>query len=199
MNWGDFWDWLGIYYTNGEHGAIFWQNGDPYSLIKIVNCDVTDDDSTNDLMTEFFMDNSKQQIEGLVRIYSIVETELMEAMHNKIQLQIQQGGEDWITIGKNVLDLEVGDKIGMWLMEKAAYVGLNHPDLTKREMLYRVANAAYNISTWTGDGMGDLKESNYGFREDGSAFIFDFRFDARHKDYTVKDYENYLNAVIAEK
>jgi len=49
--------------------------------------------------------------------------------------------------------------------------------LSKEEMIDRVASAAYNIGTQTGMILSDLKPQNYGFREDGSAAIFDFNLE----------------------
>jgi hypothetical protein len=78
---------------------------------------------------------------------------------------------------RNVLDLDEGDEILMVRMEKLPYLGLTHPDLSKEEMIKRVAEAAYNISIQTGMYLDDLKPANFGFRKDGSAAIFDFNLE----------------------
>ena len=84
--------------------------------------------------------------------------------------------------------------MGMWVMEKAAYIGLTNPRMTKREMIKRVAQAAYNVGRETDYGISDLKESNYGFREDGSAFIFDFNYeDQRH---SLEEYEENVSNLL---
>jgi hypothetical protein len=44
-------------------------------------------------------------------------------------------------------------------------------------MIDRVASAAYNVGNQTGIILTDLKPANYGFREDGSAVIFDFNIE----------------------
>ena len=82
-------------------------------------------------------------------------------------------------------------------MEKAAYLGLTHPDLTKDEMINRVAQAAYNIAIQTGYEVGDLRDPNYGFRQDGSAFIFDFNLlSTSHpliEPLSLEDYKDKVN------
>ena len=177
VSWGDFWDWLGIYYTHGEHGVIFWNQGDSEGLIKIVNCDVTDDDGQNEMMTDFLLEQSlrEPQLNGLVRIDSILKTELVEGFRNQLRVKTEQGGEGWNDINSRILDLECGDEIGIWLMERVPYIGLTHPNMGKKEMMRKVARAATDISTATGWLLHDLRPPNYGFRKDGSAVIFDFK------------------------
>ena len=87
--------------------------------------------------------------------------------------KIAQGCENPLS-KLQILDMEEGNEMCMWLMEQTDYVGLTHPDLSREEMIKRVAEAAYNISIQTGMYLSDLKGSNYGFRKDGSAVIFDF-------------------------
>ena len=45
-------------------------------------------------------------------------------------------------------------------------------------MIDRVAEAAYSIGSQTGMILTDLKPANYGFRNDGSAAIFDFNLES---------------------
>ena len=80
-------------------------------------------------------------------------------------------------------------------MEMLPYVGLTHPDLTKEEMMKRVASAAENITIKTGEVIYDLVQDNYGFREDGMAAFFDFNinapettFNKRREDESLWDY-----------
>jgi hypothetical protein len=193
-SWADFFQWFGEFYTMGEYGVIYADKRSPYRLIKVINCDITDGEGNED-QAEFFEINWKMDIEGLVKIHSFTRCQARSGIINPLLGKVATTNQDIVPV-KKVLDLDFDDELAMWVMEKADYIGLTHPDLTQKEMLYRVANAAYNISTWTGEGMGDLKESNYGFRNDGSAFIFDFTLEARHKDYTITDYENYLSAII---
>ena len=48
-------------------------------------------------------------------------------------------------------------------------------------MIDRVASAAQNITERTGELISDLRPPNYGFRQDGTAFIFDFNVGAHTK------------------
>jgi len=99
----------------------------------------------------------------------------------------------------NVLDMEIGDEMGMWVMEKAAYIGLTHPLMTRNEMILKVAEACMDVwentkydDLWLGGGyvLGDLKDLNFGFREDGSAFIFDFNIGVcpKGQEWLIEDF-----------
>jgi hypothetical protein len=128
-------------------------------------------------MAELFLENRKRKIEGLIDIqYLYVGT--CDGMFAQLLIKISDA-TDPITFQKarNVLDLDEGDEILMMRMEKLSYIGLTHPNLSKEEMIDRVASAAYNIGTQTGMILSDLKPQNYGFREDGSAAIFDFNLE----------------------
>ena len=172
VTWADFWDWLGIYHSHGEHGVIYYAQGYPQFLIKVVNCDITDDDGMNDKITDFFMDNADKNIQGLPAIISIVRCNAQNGINNQLKMKTQEGGASWLEVGQ-VLDLEAGDEVGMWMMEKVPYIGLTHPNLSKNEMIVRVAKAAKEIQYATEMVLKDLRPPNYGFREDGSAVIFD--------------------------
>jgi len=174
-SWGDFFYWLDEYYAHGEYGVIYTNKRTPYELIKVINCDITDGDSNYD-QTEFFEENWKKNIEGLVKIYSFARCEAKSGIMNQLSDCIAKAGTNYQQV-ISVLDLDVGDELAMWTMEKAAYVGLTHPDLTRDEMIERVAHAAYNVQTRTGYAITDLKPQNYGFRNDGSAIIFDFNLE----------------------
>ena len=91
-----------------------------------------------------------------------------------------------------ILDMDTGDEMAMWVMEKVAFVGLSHPDLSREEMIDRVASAAYNIGTRTGYVLTDLKPQNYGFRNDGSAIIFDFNPDMMADSVQLADYKKMI-------
>jgi hypothetical protein len=128
-----------------------------------VNTDITDGDSNYD-QAEFFEDNWKRNIEGLVKVYSYTSCEAKSGIMNPLVGNVVRATSEDAQEILRVLDMDVGDNLAMWVME----------NLTREEMIERVAQAAFNIGTRTGYGIGDLKERNYGFREDGSALIFDF-------------------------
>jgi hypothetical protein len=172
-NWSAFVNWMGMFYEAGEYGVIYTDKRTPYQLIKVVNTDITDGDSNYD-QAEFFEDNWKRNIEGLVKVYSYTSCEAKSGIMNPLVGNVVRATSEDAQEILRVLDMDVGDNLAMWVMEKANYVGLTHPNLTREEMIERVAQAAFNIGTRTGYGIGDLKERNYGFREDGSALIFDF-------------------------
>ena len=172
-NWGAFVNWMGMFYEAGEYGVIYTDKRTPYQLIKVVNTDITDGDANYD-QAEFFEDNWKRNIEGLVKVYSYTSCEAKSGIMNPLVGNVVRATSEDAQEILRVLDMDVGDNLAMWVMEKANYVGLTHPNLTREEMIERVAQAAFNIGTRTGYGIGDLKERNYGFREDGSALIFDF-------------------------
>ena len=175
-NWGYFRYLLDLYYAMGEHAVMYTDNRSPYHIIKVANCDITDGES-NYQMAEFFLENRNRKIEGLIDIqYLYVGT--CDGMFAQLLIKISDA-TDSITFQKarNVLDLDEGDEILMMRMELLPYLGLTHPDLSKQEMIDRVASAAYNIGTQTGMILSDLKPQNYGFREDGSAAIFDFNLE----------------------
>ena len=196
-SWGAFTHWIDLYYSNGEHGIIYEDSRSPYQLIKVINIDVTDTDE-NWKQAEFFEEHWQDTIEGLVKINSFTTAPVVSGITNTLKMQVRKASPQEALNILSILDMDNGDTLAMWSMEKAAYIGLQYPKLTKKEMIYRVAKAAYNITAWTGHGIGDLKENNFGFRRDGSAFIFDFILDESHKNYSIKDYENYLNVVVAE-
>ncbi len=184
-SWADFFQWLGEFYTLGEYGVIYADNRSPYRLIKVINCDITDGESNAD-QAEFFEENWKRDIEGLVKIYSFTRCQARSGIINPLLGKVATTNQDSVPV-KKVLDLDFDDDLAMWVMEKADYVGLNHPNLSKKQMINRVAHAAYNVGTRTGYGIGDLKPANYGFRQDGSAFIFDFNYE--DEMYSLEEYK----------
>lgn len=201
-NWNDFWDWLGIYHSHGEHGVIYQAQGFTEYLIKVVNCDITDDDGMNDKITDFFMETSTMSISGLPKIISIIRCESVEGVNNQLRVKAEEGGASWMDIGSQVLDLENGDELGIWMMERVPYIGLTHPRLTRQEMIRRVARAATEITMRTQVILKDLRPPNYGFRNDGSAVIFDPHvFDSpldfttiySDRDYQIAETSRYMN------
>jgi len=172
---GDFLFFIGQYMDKGEYAVIFADTRSPYNLIKVVNLDLTDGDS-NWEQTEFLEENWQKDIEGLVKVYAFTKFQVTKSLMRVIQKKVADSIRNTNPI-MQILDMEEGDEMSMWLMEKAAYVGLTHPDLSKGEMIDRVASAAYNISKETGYKITDLKPQNYGFRNDGSAIIFDFNLE----------------------
>ena len=189
---GDFLNYIGEFYNMGEYGIIYSTKWWPERLVKVVNCDITDGES-NIEQTDFYEQFWEKGIRGLPIITAFCRTKLTKPLKTRLEQGVVGSGADYQE-AMNVLDMEVGDDMGMWVMEKAAYIGLTHPRMTKREMIKRVAQAAYNVGRETDYGISDLKESNYGFREDGSAFIFDFNYeDQRH---SLEEYEEKLSKTV---
>ena len=177
INWGYFRAHIDLFYDMGEYGVIYTDKRSPYHVLKMANCDVTDGES-NWKMADFLLENWKRNIEGLVDI-TCVYVGTCDAFHRELFMKIKRATNDPAVLQKarNVLDLDEGDEILMVRMEKLPYLGLTHPDLSKEEMIKRVAEAAYNISIQTGMYLDDLKPANFGFRKDGSAAIFDFNLE----------------------
>ena len=182
--WADFLSWFNEYYTQGEHGVIYSDLRSPDILIKVVNVDITDGWSNAD-QADFFEDNWKRNVEGLVDVYAFARSPVVSAITNKLKGCVLTTSADYQSV-MNVFELEKGDELAMWAMEKADYVGLTHPNMSKEEMVEAVAESAYNIQIQTGYGIMDLKEQNYGFRTDGSAFIFDFNY--QDDEFTLEEY-----------
>jgi|TARA_B110000902_G_scaffold92315_1_gene109585 hypothetical protein len=175
-NYGDFLRWMGQYVAHGLMGVILADTRSPYRIIKVVNLNRKVGDlrhRQNNMQAEFFEEHWRENIEGLVKIYSFTYFTATKPMMKTLADKIAQGCENPLS-KLQILDMEEGNEMCMWLMEQTDYVGLTHPDLSREEMIKRVAEAAYNISKQTGMYIGDLKSNNYGFRKDGSAVIFDF-------------------------
>ncbi|MBP98488.1 hypothetical protein CMK18_21265 [Candidatus Poribacteria bacterium] len=173
--WGDFFQWINLYYSHGEHAVIYSDNRSPYQLIKVMNTDITDSES-NWMMADFVEENWEKGIDGFVKIHSFARFNAKKGMIFSLQNNVAQTNANYVEI-MSVLDMEHGDEMAMWVMDKVAYMGLNYPDLSKNEMIDKVAQAAYNIGTQTGMKLTDLKPHNYGFSKDGSAMIFDFNLE----------------------
>jgi len=184
-SWGDFFQWFNQYYTHGNYGVIYTDNRTPHQLIKVVNCKK----GNNYEEAEFFGENWTHDIEGLVKLYSFTRCEAKSGIINPLKDRVATTNADYVEV-MQVLDLKEGDDLAMWVMEKAAYIGLTHPDLSRKEMIDRVAEAAYNVGTRTGMTLYDLNQKNYGFREDGSALIFDFRLEEGTLNGSKKFYRN---------
>ena len=174
-SWGDFFYWVNEYYSHGEHAVIYTDQRTPKNLIKVINTDITDSES-NWEMADFMEDNWQRNVEGLPRIYSFTRCEVQSGIKNPLQDRVATTNAPYVEVMR-VLDMDKGDELAMWVMEKADYVGLTHPDLTKKQMIERVASAAQNITERTGEMISDLRPPNYGFRQDGTAFIFDFNIE----------------------
>ncbi len=175
-NYGDFLRWMGQYVAHGQMGVLLADTRSPYRIIKVVNLNRKVGDlrhRQNNMQAEFFEEHWRENIEGLVKIYSFTYFTATKPMMKTLADKIAQGCENPLS-KLQILDMEEGNEMCMWLMEQTDYVGLTHPDLSREEMIKRVAEAAYNISKQTGMYIGDLKSNNYGFRKDGSAVIFDF-------------------------
>lgn len=192
-NYGDFLRWMGQYVFNGEYAVIFADKRSPYRLIKVINLDLTDGDS-NWGQADFFEENWQKDIEGLVKVYAFTKFIATKPMMLTLTNKIIEGASNIIKITQ-ILDMDENDEMSMWLMEKVDYVGLTHPDLSKTEMIDLVASAAHNIGTRTGYALTDLKPQNYGFRNDGSAVIFDFNLEVAEQNYwmgrDMKSFEDY--------
>ena len=168
-SWGDFFQWFNLYYGHGRFGVIYSDIRSPYQLIKVVNCAISD----NQQQAEFFDEHWQQDIEGLVKIHSLTFCKAKSGIINPLEGHVARTDADYGQV-MQVLSLKEGHELSMWCMEKVKYVGLTHPNLSSDDMIDRVAEAAYNITTRTGYDLRDLFPENYGFRDDGSAVIFDF-------------------------
>ena len=174
--WGYFNTHIGLFYDMGEYGVIYTDTRSPYYVTKVANLDITDGESNYE-MADFLRDNWYRNIEGLVKITSIFVGEC-DALHKALFMRIKNATSvEKTQKAQNVLDLEEGDEILMVRMELLPHLGLTYPKLSKKEMIDRVADAAYSIGSKTGMILTDLKPPNYGFREDGSAAIFDFNLE----------------------
>ena len=191
-NYGDFLRWMGQYVAHGDMGVLLADTRSPYRIIKVVNCASL---PTHCRQAEFFEKNWKENIEGLVKIYSFTYFTATKPMMKTLADKIAQGCENPLS-KLQILDMEEGDLMSMWLMEQADYVGLTHPDLSREEMIDRVAYAAYNIGMRTGSFLTDLYQRNYGFMKDGSAIIFDFCHEFVGQD--VQDLASYKQNVIMD-
>ena len=191
-NYGDFLRWMGQYVAHGLMGVILADTRSPYRIIKVVNCASL---PTHCRQAEFFEKNWKENIEGLVKIYSFTYFTATKPMMKTLADKIAQGCENPLS-KLQILDMEEGNEMSMWLMEQADYVGLTHPDLSREEMIDRVAYAAYNIGMRTGSFLTDLYQRNYGFMKDGSAIIFDFCHEFVGQD--VQDLAGYKQNVIMD-
>jgi hypothetical protein len=178
---GDFLNYIGEFYNMGEYGVIYSTKWWPDRLVKVVNCDITDGESNME-QTDFYEKFWDKGIRGLPTITSFCRTKLTKPLKSRLEHGVVGSSGDY-QAAMNVLDMEIGDEMGMWVMEKAAYIGLTHPHMTRNEMILKVAEACMDVwentkydDLWLGGGyvLGDLKDLNFGFREDGSAFIFDF-------------------------
>ena len=191
-NYGDFLRWMGQYVAHGDMGVLLADTRSPYRIIKVVNCASL---PTHCRQAEFFEKNWKENIEGLVKIYSFTYFTATKPMMKTLADKIAQGCENPLS-KLQILDMEEGNEMSMWLMEQADYVGLTHPDLSREEMIDRVAYAAYNIGMRTGSFLTDLYQRNYGFMKDGSAIIFDFCHEFVGQD--VQDLASYKQNVIMD-
>ena len=191
-NYGDFLRWMGQYVAHGDMGVLLADTRSPYRIIKVVNCASL---PTHCRQAEFFEKNWKENIEGLVKIYSFTYFTATKPMMKTLADKISQGCENPLS-KLQILDMEEGNEMCMWLMEQTDYVGLTHPDLSREEMIDRVAYAAYNIGMRTGSFLTDLYQRNYGFMKDGSAIIFDFCHEFVGQD--VQDLAGYKQNVIMD-
>lgn len=175
--WGYFLAHVDLFYDMGEYGVIYTDKRSPYHVIKVANLDITDGESNYE-MADFLQDNWYRDIEGLVKITSVFVGEC-DGFHKALFERIKRAvSPDKLQKAVNVLDLDEDDEILMFRMELLPFIGLTHPDLKKKEMIDRVADAAYSIGSQTGMILTDLKPANYGFRNDGSAAIFDFNLES---------------------
>ena len=117
-NWGAFVNWMGMFYEAGEYGVIYTDKRTPYQLIKVVNTDITDGDANYD-QAEFFEDNWKRNIEGLVKVYSYTSCEAKSGIMNPLVGNVVRATSEDAQEILRVLDMDVGDNLAMWVMVKA--------------------------------------------------------------------------------
>lgn len=185
LNGGIFQAIIDRYWAKGEHGVIYTDKRSPYRVIKVANLDITDSEH-NWQMAEFFEENWKRNIEGLVKVHTYWSG-TCDGFHYQLINKIKKTGSV-LTVNRAIatLDLDKGDEVMFIYMEMLPYVGLSHPNLSQKEMIKRVASAAENITIQTGEVIYDLVQDNFGFRKDGTAAFFDFNIHAPETTFTKR-------------
>jgi len=167
----DLLNFLGQYYNAGEFGVVFEMKGFPEHLVKIVNLDLEDDENLiNQSQALFINDVYNVGNNGsLPNINYFLEFELTELIMNHIQHIILLSDAPRAL---QVLEMEDGDTMAVWIMEKLANIGKDE-DLTDLENATLVGKAAAAIFEDYGYAVEDLQEDNFGQTNNDKFVILD--------------------------
>jgi hypothetical protein len=170
-NYSDIMHFLGNYYACGELGVIFEEKGFPNWLVKVVNQDAEDDENLLNMYQSQFFEKvwKEQKFRGLPKLKYFWDGECEDIVINHLTHTILKSKSQ---AEVNILDLDEGDLMSIWIMERLDRIGTDH----SKPLSYTVegvAEAAVNIWEDYGVIMEDLHEGNYGQRDDDSFVIFD--------------------------
>ena len=170
-NYSDVMHFLGNYYACGELGVVFEEKGFPNWLVKVINQDAEDDENLMNMYQSQFFERvwEEQKFRGLPKLKYFWEGECENVVKNHLTHTILKSKSQTEV---NVLDLDEGDLISIWIMERLDKIGTDH----SKPLSYTVegvAEAALNIWEDYGVIVEDLHEGNYGQRDDGTFVIFD--------------------------
>jgi len=170
-NYSDVMHFLGNYYACGELGVVFEEKGFPNWLVKVINQDAEDDENLLNMYQSQFFERvwEEQKFRGLPKLKYFWEGECETVVKNHLTHTILKSKSQTQV---NILDLDEGDLISIWIMERLDKIGTDH----SKPLSYTVegvAEAALNIWEDYGVIIEDLHEGNYGQRDDGSFVIFD--------------------------
>ena len=170
-NYSDIMHFLGNYYACGELGVVFEEKGFPNWLVKVINQDAEDDENLLNMYQSQFFERvwKEQKFRGLPKLKYFWDGECEDIVINHLTHTILKSKSQ---AEVNILDLDEGDLMSIWIMERLDKIGTDH----SKPLSYTVegvAEAALNIWEDYGVIMEDLHEGNYGQRDDGSFVIFD--------------------------
>ena len=162
---------LGDYYAHGEFGVIFTDKGWGDRLVKIVNLDAENDENlVNASQLEFFQTAIDiGEFKGIPKIYYALEFEVNHEIRKHI-LHVMLRSDAYDAI--DVLGLEEGDTIGVWIMDKLESIGAN-PNLSLKDNARLVSQCAKDIWDVYQIYVTDLQSANYGQLPNGDFVIFD--------------------------
>ena len=170
-NYSDVLHFLGNYYACGELGVIFEEKGFPNWLVKVINQDAEDDENLLNMYQSQFFERvwKEQKFRGLPKLKYFWEGESVNIVIKHLTHIILKSKSQ---AEVNILDLDEGDLMSIWIMERLDKIGTDH----LKPLSYTVegvAEAAVNIWEDYGVIIEDLHEGNYGQRDDGTFVIFD--------------------------
>lgn len=167
----DIMSYLGDYYAHGEFGVIFTDKGWGDRLVKIVNLDAENDENlVNASQLQFFQTAIEiGEFKGIPKIYYALEFEVNEEIKNHITHTILKA-DSYEAL--QVLGLETGDTIGVWIMDKLESIGVNE-NLSLKENALLVSECAKDIWDIYQIYVTDLQSANYGQLPNGEFVIFD--------------------------
>ena len=170
-NRSDLMHFLGDYYAHGEFGVVFEAEGYGDRVVKIVKHEAKKDEKhVNASQLEFFQTVlDYEEFEGVPKIYYVLECEVNHMVKKHIEHTLLKSNA-YRAI--EVLGLEEGDTIGIWIMDKLENIGTDKT-LSERENALKVAYAAAQIWETYQFYVSDLQTANYGQLQDGSFVIFD--------------------------